>query len=111
MKKKKVKDLKEICKASGLDHKGTKAQLLQRILGAEPVAPGLASSASGGEAPSGQNGEHAAQGITSGGEVPAGQNGEQAAEGDSSSDDSSSDDSSASDDDTSGISDLEGRDL
>ena len=83
LKKKKVAELRKICKDKGLDHKGKKAQLVQRISaqGAEQVAPGPAS---GSEAPSGQNGEQAAQGVASsgsGGEVPADHNGGQAAQG------------------------------
>ena len=110
LKKKKVAELRKICKDKGLDHKGKKAQLVQRISaqGAEQVAPGpasgskapngeqvaqgVASNGSGGEVPADRNGEQAAQGSASsgsGGEVPAGQNGEQASDDDSSSEGSS----------------------
>ena len=76
LKKKRVADLKKICEDKGLDPKGKKAELIQRL------SQG-ASSSSGGEVPDGQDAEQAAHASSgSGGEVPpAGQNGEQAAEG------------------------------
>ena len=81
LKKKKVEDLKKICKDKGLDHRGRKLDLVKRLQDADPVAPGTSW---GSEAPSGQNGEQAAQGVASsgsGGEVPADRNGGQAAQG------------------------------